>query len=116
MTALIEIKEITNEELHREIIQNDLLIFVIIKADWCGTCYLMAPIVTDISSEFQNSITAYIIDFDKNKEFILRYGVSELPHFLFFKEGKLIDQQKGIISKTKLIKLIQTYLIERSKK
>lgn len=116
MATLIDIKEITNEELKSEIMKNDLLIFVIIKADWCGTCYLMAPIVADISTEFQDSITAYIIDFDKNKEFILRYGIFELPHFLFFREGKLIDQQKGIISKTKLIKLIQSYLRERSKK
>ena len=66
---------------------------VIIKfyAGWCGSCRLFAPKYKRMSDEEQYSGVVFLdIDAENNPEARKLAGVSNLPFFASFKDGKLV--------------------------
>jgi thioredoxin 1 len=101
---------ITAESFHREILENELLCLAAFKTDWIGTCHVMAPILEALSIQFEGAIKIVTIDAEAHRELVETYGVSEIPSFLFFKHGRLVDKITGSISKKALAASIQSLL------
>ena len=61
-------------------------------ADWCGPCKTIAPIYANLSKKHsQAGILAFVkVDVDHAQEIAAQYGVSAMPTFLAFKDGKLV--------------------------
>jgi thioredoxin 1 len=90
-----------NKDNFEETISKDNLVIVDMWAQWCGPCRMAAPILEDLSNTNEN------VDFakcnvDENPEIAQKYGVRGIPTFLFFKEGKLVSSEVGVIPKNRL--------------
>lgn len=58
-------------------------------ADWCGPCKMVAPILEDLSREYERKISVYKVDTDKEQELASVFGIRSIPSILFIpKEGK----------------------------
>lgn len=66
-------------------------------ATWCGPCHAIAPIFTQLSATNSSPgvLTFVKIDVDAQQEIAREYGVSAMPTFLVFKEGKVIETIRG---------------------
>ena len=80
-----------------EFIKGDLVL-VDFFADWCMPCMMMLPIIEDISKDFFGKIRIGKVNVGEYPEIAEKYGVSSIPHFIFFKEGKIIEEIIGAVS------------------
>lgn len=57
-------------------------------ADWCGPCKTVAPILEELSKEYEGKILIYKVDTEKERELSSLFGIQSIPTFLFIpKEG-----------------------------
>ena len=52
-------------------------------ADWCGPCRKAAPILEEISKEYQGKVDVYKIDTQKERELAAVFGIRGIPAFLY---------------------------------
>lgn len=95
----------TNEEFTAKIESEDVVVYV--GADWCGPCKMFKPIVNEAYE--QDNIPVYYADADKISE-VKNHGVRSIPTLLFFKGGKLVESQVGLLQKDVLVEKVNSIL------
>jgi len=85
--------------LKQEILENKVLSVVIFESEWNGSCQIVAPILDDLATKYENTINFYKIDIDEEKEIAYEYGIMDLPTILFFQNGEVVDHIIGLSSK-----------------
>ncbi|MEE9348832.1 MAG: thioredoxin, partial [Flavobacteriaceae bacterium] len=68
-------------------------------AAWCGPCRMLAPIVKELSADFDGKAIITKLDIDSNVEFAAKYGVRNIPTVLIFKNGEVVEKQVGVAPK-----------------
>lgn len=74
------------------------LVLVDFFADWCMPCMMMVPIVEELSEIFKDKIKFGKVNVEDSQNLAQRFEVRSIPHFVLFKEGKVIDNFNGSIS------------------
>jgi thioredoxin 1 len=69
---------------------------------WCAPCRQMAPVVDQLSKEYQGKVTILRIDIEQCKELADTYSIKSVPLFIYFKGGKEQWRHTGIVSETDL--------------
>lgn len=58
-------------------------------ADWCGPCKIVAPILEELSKEFEGKINIYKVNTEVEQELSAAFGIRSIPSLLFCpKDGK----------------------------
>ncbi len=70
----------------------------------------MAPSFEELANQYAGTYTFLKLDVDEARETAIRFGVTSVPTFLFFKGGKLVGQELGYMSKAELEGKITQYL------
>jgi thioredoxin 1 len=93
---------VTDETFLAEVEQHKGLAVVDVWATWCGPCRMIAPILEQLSDEFDGRVKVTKLDVDANQRTAMRFQVRSIPTMLFFKDGKLVDQVIGAVPKPAL--------------
>lgn len=66
-------------------------------ADWCGPCKQIAPVYEQLSAQLSrpNKITFTKINTDRQQELAQAYGVTAMPTFMIFKNGRRTESIQG---------------------
>ena len=93
------IKYLNNENFNEEINKEKVLIDF--YADWCGPCRMIATQLESLCEErSENKIVK--INVDNNTSLAKKYGIMSIPALLLFKDGNLIDNKIGYMSKDEI--------------
>jgi len=58
-------------------------------ADWCGPCKMVAPVLEELSKEYEGKIDFYKVDTEAENELAAVFGIRSIPSLLFVpKEGQ----------------------------
>ncbi len=76
-------------------------------AAWCGPCLALAPILEEVADE-TSDVQICKVDVDQNQELAARYNIRSIPTMLLFKNGEMVDQLVGLVSKDALLKKIKS--------
>lgn len=52
-------------------------------ADWCGPCRMVAPIMEELSKEYDGKVDIYKIDTEAEQELAGIFGIKSIPSVLF---------------------------------
>ena len=92
-----------------ELINKKIPVLVDFKADWCGPCKTMIPILKDVKQQLKETISIIKIDVDKNPLIASQYQVRGVPTLIIFKEGKEVWKQSGVVQVNQLIEIIKRF-------
>jgi thioredoxin 1 len=79
-------------------------------AEWCGPCRLVAPIIDELSSEYQGKVTIGKLNVDHNPQVSMQFGIRSIPTLLFIKDGKVVDKHVGTATKATLKQKIDSLI------
>lgn len=99
MTHPVEIADATFEE---EVVNADVPVVVDFWAEWCGPCKMIAPIVEELSGEYEGRVKFTKLDVDSNPQTAMQFGIRGIPTLLIFNGGKAVDQVVGAVPKSML--------------
>lgn len=71
-------------------------------AEWCGPCKMMAPLLDELSGEYDGRVRIGKVNIDEEQGLASEYGVRAIPTLLFFKSGEVAAQIVGMCSKRDL--------------
>ena len=80
-------------------------------ADWCGPCKAVAPILEELSEEYDGQVNIYKIDTEKEEELSALFQIRSIPTMLFIAPDKDPMIQAGALPKSTLKKVIDEKLL-----
>lgn len=80
-------------------------------ADWCGPCKAVAPVLEELSDEYNGKIVIYKIDTDKEQELSMLFGIQSIPTLLFVPVTGAPMMQKGALPKKAFQQVIEERLL-----
>lgn len=91
--------ELTDANFQTEVLESNIPVLVDFWAAWCGPCRAIAPIVSELATEYAGKAKIGKVDVDTNPQTAMNYGVRSIPTLLFFVGGEVRDQMIGSASK-----------------
>ena len=80
-------------------------------ADWCGPCKMIAPILEELSDEYEGKLDIYKVDTETETELSAMFGIRSIPSMLFIPMEGQPKMQAGAMAKGALIKAIENDLL-----
>lgn len=81
-------------------------------ADWCGPCKMVAPILEDLSEEYEGKLLIYKVNTDVEQEVSYVFGIQSIPTLLFIDAQGKASMQPGALPKHVLKKVIEEELLK----
>jgi len=100
----------TDANFKKEVLESDLPVLVDFWAAWCAPCKMIAPHVEELAKEYAGKMKIGKVDVDANSKIATRYGVMSIPTIVFLKNGKVMDQLVGAVSRHDLKRKIEENL------
>jgi thioredoxin 1 len=91
--------EITDANFEELVVNSDKPVMIDFWAVWCGPCRMIAPIVEEMSGEYEGRAVIGKVDVDSNPNIAMKYGIRNIPTVLFVKNGEVVDKQVGAAPK-----------------
>lgn len=104
------IVDITDNSFEDNILQHKGITLVEFWAPWCIHCQHMMPIVESIAQEYQSQIRIARVNIDDNQTISQAFEIEGTPTFILFKNGQVVDEKIGEVSKDTLIHFIEDNL------
>ena len=90
---------VNDAEFEEKVLQSGVPVVVDFWAPWCGPCRAVAPILDELSSEYDGQIIVAKVNTDENPKYAIQFGVQGIPTMLFIRDGELVDQMVGAAPK-----------------
>jgi thioredoxin 1 len=98
---------VTDTTYETEVSKSDKPVLIDFSADWCPPCRALSPVLDEIAEENAGRFKITKVDVEESPALAASFKVRSLPTLLFVKDGKLLDQQIGLISKREIVKRLE---------
>lgn len=98
---------VTADNFEEEVIKSDIPVLVDFWATWCGPCMMLAPVIEEISDEYDGKVKVCKVNVDEAQELAIGFGVSSIPTLMVFKDGEVLTSAVGYLQKEKVTALLE---------
>ena len=63
--------------------EGDIPCVIDFYADWCGPCKAVAPVLEELSKEYEGKVNIYKINTEEEQELAGAFGIRSIPTILF---------------------------------
>lgn len=104
---ILTIKSDNFEEL---VLKSSLPVLVDFWAMWCGPCKAIAPVLDELSVEYDGRFVIGKVNVDEESALIQNFNIMSIPTLIVFKDGVQVDKVIGARSKADLKQLLDKYI------
>jgi len=79
-------------------------------ADWCGPCKMVAPILEELSKEYDGKLDIYKVDTESEQELAAAFGIRSIPSLLFIPKDSQPQMAMGALPKDSFKKAFKDIL------
>jgi thioredoxin len=79
-------------------------------ADWCGPCKMVAPILEELSEEYEGKLDIYKVNTEEQRELSAIFGIQSIPSLLFVPKNGQPQMAMGALPKDTLEKAFKDVL------
>lgn len=97
-----KIISVSEDNFEQEVLKSPVPVLVDFWAEWCGPCKMIVPILDDLADEYDGKVRIAKVNVDENQSLASKYGVTAIPTLLFFKDGDVVDEVRGLRSRRDL--------------
>ena len=90
------------------LIRDNKLVLVDFFATWCGPCKMVAPVIDEVAKEYAGKVNFAKMDVDSNQATPAKFGIRGIPTLILFKNGAIVSQKVGALSKSQLMAFIDS--------
>jgi len=101
---------IQSQDFDEHLANNSGIMLLDVWAEWCGPCRQLAPILDEISVEYENKIKIIKLNADENEELANQLNIRGLPTILIFLQTNEIERIVGFTSKKHLVQSLEKYI------
>lgn len=103
--------KVFNYEEHKEWkFEGDRPCLIDFYADWCQPCKMVAPILEELSDEYEGKINIYKVDTEDQQELAGIFGIKSIPSLLFVPLEEQPQMAMGALPKDTFEKAIRDVL------
>lgn len=92
----------TDTNFDTEVLKSNIPVLVDFYATWCGPCQQQAPIIEELTREYDGKVKIGKLDVDEAGKIAEKYRIMSIPTLLLFNNGEPVQSMTGFQSKEKL--------------
>ncbi|MDH5539692.1 MAG: thioredoxin TrxA [Rhizobacter sp.] len=100
------IKHTSDASFDSDVLQSEKPVLVDYWAEWCGPCKAIAPILDEVSKDYDGRLQVAKMNVDENRDVPAKFGIRGIPTLMLFKGGQLAATKVGALSKAQLTAFI----------
>ncbi len=100
----------SDESFNADVLEAGTPVLVDYWAEWCGPCKMIAPILDEVSKDYDGKLRIAKMNVDENRDIPAKFGIRGIPTLMLFKDGQLAATKVGALSKAQLTAFIDTHL------
>ncbi len=93
---------VTDASFEDDVLNSKKAVLVDFWAEWCGPCKMIAPMLDEVSTEYQDKLVIAKVNIDENPKIPQRFSVRGIPTLILFKNGQVEGQKVGALRKSDL--------------
>ena len=101
---------LTDASFKKEVLDSKVPVLVDFWAPWCGPCKMMGPILDEVAKEFEGKLKVAKMNVDENQSTPGQFNVLSIPTMIYVKNGQVVDQTVGALSKSALVEKLNKVL------
>jgi thioredoxin 1 len=102
--------EIEESKFDEAVLKSEIPVMVDFWAPWCGPCRMVAPVVEELSDDYDGKVNFVKVNVDNSPKIASQYGIMSIPTLMVFKGGKPVDTIIGFRPKEELQRSLETAL------
>jgi len=91
------------------IVQSDKPVLADFWANWCGPCYIVAPVIKQIAKAYSGRLTVIKVNVDEKPQIAQKYDIRSIPTIMLFWNGQPIMRVVGALSFEQLKRQIEQH-------
>lgn len=105
-----KVREITEAEFDKEVLESNLPVLVDFWAPWCGPCKMLLPVIDEIHDEYEGRLKILKVNVDDEAGLAQRFNIMTIPTLIIFKDGDIVFQEAGAKTKEMVEDIINEYI------
>jgi thioredoxin 1 len=88
-------QHIVSSEFAQEVLESTTPVLVDFYATWCPPCKMLAPILDQMTGEFEGRVKIVKVNVDEETALASAFRIDSVPTLIAFHDGKMVNRTPG---------------------